>query len=378
MYALARLADFVMKRLGLLITTGLLVALWVRAPRAVSSPPEEPESAFSQLIQPVIAPRRSDTLRMVRIIGGSDAFGRIEDLSISDQWIVVIDAFADKHIFLVERATGVVVDSMGGRGRGPGEFLAPKSLDLDVDGGKPRVWIYDFQNARLSLHDLTLWRDKPVRMVRTQAGLFQPMWIGDTLVANGLFAAELLRFYVPDNASTRVVRAAGHTPFPDVTSDVALHLNRNALAIDPARERIALAFLYVSRLHFYDRSGRLLRALAGPKEITPRYRVVPDPVEGMNRFLREAKTRFSYLDVVATAQHVYSLFSGRSREDFQEQAFAATELHVFTWEGELVGVWTLAEEVYGIALDQASGSLYGIRALPFPSIVEFEPLRRQS
>lgn len=89
------------------------------------------------------------------------------------------------------------------------------------------------------------------------------------------------------------------------------------------------------------------------------------------RFVRREDTRWSYLDVAADEQHVYALFSGRSTREFGDAAYGANTVHVFSWRGELVRAIVLGEDVYRIALDRDSGVLFGARAMPYPSVVQF-------
>lgn len=349
---------------GVVAIAGLAASLpWRQAGRV---------SPYDMYFAPVLEPVPPEPLRTARIIGDSETFGRISDVAPLGPWIVVLDQRADNQVMVIDRARGVVLRTMGRYGRGPGEFVSANALAPADDSAA--VWVYDFQGARATLLDLAARSAVRPRTVAMPPGLFQPTWLGDTIVSNGLYAREILRFFTVKNGEARVARGVGVSPFPDVTPDIAVHLNRNALTFDPAHRRLAVAFLYVSRLHFYDRTGQQTRAVAGPTEVTPKYRVVPDPREKIARFLREAETRFAYLDVVATDRHVYALFSGRSRGEFEEQAAFGNTLHVFDWDGQFAGAWTLDQDVRGLAIDPRTATLYGIRDAPFPAVIEFRPL----
>ena len=345
------------------------VAAYARRPGGSEAEAADRPEAYAGMLHSLLAPDPVRTLKTVRVLGDSMAFGRIEDLEPMDARLLVLDTQGRNRVALLDTATGAVVDTGGRVGQGPGEYITPKAID---PAGPSRAWVYDFQAGRLSLVDLAHLAAKPTRMLRADAGLFNPVWMGDTLVANGLFAGELLRFYTNQGTSTVVAHAAGRPAFTRVPPEVALHLNRSALAVNPGRTRIAQAFLFTSRLQFYGRDGRILRTLAGPEEVTPDYRVVPDRREHISRFVRSDRTRFSYLDVAATDRLVYALFSGRSRGEYDDRAYTADQLHVFTWEGTLVGIWKLDQDVYRIAVDPRTGVLYGARDLPYPAVVRFE------
>lgn len=359
---------------GLGVLTAIGVGTYATRPRPAAAlgagraAESREDSPLAARLRSVLRPDPVRTLRTVRVLGDTTTFGRIEDVEPINAELLVIDVQGRNTLMVVDTATGTLARAAGRRGHGPGEYVSAKSLDRS---GPAQAWVYDF-NGRMSLVDMARLDAEPQRILQTDAGLLNPVWMGDTLVSNGMFAGELLRVYTAQGTATALARAAGHTPFPRVVPEVAMHLNRSALAASPDRSRIAQAFLYTSRLQFYGRDGRILRAVAGPEEVTPEYRVVDDPREKMSRFLRSDATRFSYIDVTATDERVYALFSGRSRGEYEEEAYAATQLHVFDWEGTLVGVWTLDQDVRRITVDPVSGALYGVRDLPFPAIVRFQ------
>ena len=166
--------------------------------------------------------------------------------------------------------------------------------------------------------------------------------------------------------------AWGRSPFPDVLPEIAIHLNRSAIAIDPARRRAVLAFLYASRLEVMGTDGTSQRGISGPAEIRLDYRTVNDPVEGIERFIRTPATRYGYVSVIADDTRIYALFSGRSKGEWNENAILADTLHVFAWSGELLGEWRLPKAVYSIALDAKAHKLYAVGPAPSPAIVELD------
>jgi hypothetical protein len=241
---------------------------------------------------------------------------------------------------------------------------------LYFDGRDPgTIWVYDFQSG-----DFVSFALGPSIKERTRfalpPGLFQPMWVADRVVTNGLFATELVKSFTRTGGALEPDKTWGQSPFPDVLPEVAMHLNRSSIAIDPGRRRLVLAFRYASRLEVLALDGTADRAISGPEEIKIAYRTVPDPREGIERFIRTAETRFGYVDVVADQDRIYALFSGRSRGQWKADAYLADRLHVFSWSGELLGQWQLPEPVYRIALDSTARALYGVRPPPGAALIE--------
>jgi len=323
--------------------------------------------------QEIPASARRPRLRAVRELGDSLAFAFVQDLSLVDGRLLVLDASARHPVTTVDPATGRVEQGYGQRGPGPGEFLWLRGAE---PAGGRQVWLNDLQAGRMTLYDLSRPGGAVVRTLRTPVGLYQPLHLGDTLVSNGLFPGEILRFFVEDGGELREVRRAAPTPFGREVPDVAMILNRTTLAASPRRDRLVGAYFYANRLDFYDRHGRLTAVAAGPREFAPTYRVVPDPREKMIRWVPTGETRYGYVDVAATDDRVYALFAGRPNgaDTDRMAAFDGTEVHVFDWNGALLDVMPLDLPVGKIAVDAATHTLYGMRRDPYPVVVQFAPL----
>lgn len=312
------------------------------------------------------------TVGVARIIGDSLAWAQPQEMEVVGAHLVVTDLRAREPLALVDRRTGRI-RPFGRFGRGPGEFLWPRSIEATEDGRQ--AWIYDLQGRRATLYDLSDPELRHRDIVSLPGMLSQTVRRGDTLVANGLFQHEVLRVHARSQNEFQLARKEAVTPFSRELPDVVMLIGRTALAADPARERMVAVYQFRNQLDFFDRHGRKVRSVAGPRDFTPVYRVIPDPREKMNRFVPTGSTQYAYLDVAVSGRRVYALFSGKSRgESGKEDVGQATEVHVFDWEGRLVDLLTLEQPVYRIALDPATGVLYGLRNEPYPGVVEFRPL----
>ncbi|HEX2081300.1 MAG TPA: BF3164 family lipoprotein [Longimicrobium sp.] len=321
---------------------------------------------------PASATRQS--LDVARIIGDSLAWAHPQEVEVVGSHLVVADLRGARPLVRVDRRTGDL-RPFARFGRGPGEFLWPRSIE---DAGGGRAWIYDLQGARATLYDLAEPELRHAEIAAVPGNLFQTVRMGDTLVANGLFPHEVLRVHARHENGFRLARKEAVTPFSRELPDVVMLIGRTALAADPARRRLVVAYQFRNQLDFFDRHGRKVGSVAGPRDFTPVYRVVPDPREKMNRFVPTGSTQYAYLDVAASERRVYALFSGKARGDGSEDVSQATEVHVFDWDGRLLDVLTLAQPVFRIALDPATGVLYGLRSEPFPGVVEFHPLKGEA
>jgi hypothetical protein len=143
------------------------------------------------------------------------------------------------------------------------------------------------------------------------------------------------------------------------------------MAIDPDRQRLALAFKFSSRLYVFDAQARLERTIAGLRDVRLDFNVGQSTKRPFS-FVRTPETRPSYVSVTADRTLIYALFSGRSIGEFGAAHIDGDELHVFHWTGEPVGRWKLAQAVGQIAVDPASGRLFALKGSPSPAILELD------
>jgi hypothetical protein len=318
----------------------------------------------------------SDLLKAVAVFGDSQSFGWLSEIQVHGNALLVFDRHpksGSEQLFVLDKNDGSVKARLGPPGSAPAEIansVSMGSVHSTTDASDFFVW--DYPNTRVITYHPTgsHVQRTGVYAQPEKIPLFQLAWLGgDRLVTNGLFSEELLRFYALDRRSNvlRFDRSAGNVLHPREVPTVARQLSRNTMAADAATGRIVLAFTYLSRLNFYDSSGKLVRVVSGPEEVLPKYRV-----EGL-RFVPdfEAGFRMAYVDVAASKEYVYALFSGHPAP----HVGAGDEVHVFSWTGELVKVFGLDALVNWLAVDEATRRLYTVQLAPHPTIRVYEPPR---
>ncbi|HST58428.1 MAG TPA: BF3164 family lipoprotein [Longimicrobium sp.] len=295
-----------------------------------------------------------------------------------DGLAVVIDARAPEAVRVFD-AAGALVARLGREGSGPGEFVSAVSV-FGRPGHPGELWVFDTRLERVvPLRGETL-RGAPGAAeafgaaVKLQPGLIveAPRWLDDsTLVALSpmLVAGEgrFVRF-----GADGVRRATMGDPPPTGTGGWGSAFVRQQawggdMAVHPSRSLFVLASRYAGRLEAYDRNGVPRVRFQVPQPFEPDFAPAED---GLN-MERGKDFRFGYLDVAATAQHVYALYSGRLQRDRSVPADVADQVHVFDWEGRLQRVVRLDTPVAHLAVDSAGGTLYGTRIDPHPQVVEF-------
>jgi hypothetical protein len=236
----------------------------------------------------------------------------------------------------------------------------PASISLQRSaGGHDRVWIFSQDSAQMAMIDPGEKDPGVLRLIKAANDIRQVRWLRDgTLVANGFFATETLRLMRVSDDTLTMVRSLSASPFPNVTPDIAINLNRNRVSVRADEQRIAQAFLYVPRIRVYSPAGDILAILSAPDEISLKYDAIPDPDRALTHFIRTDETQYCYVDVASDLSHIYALFSGHSRNTDAAGAFEAELLDVFDWNGRFEGRWALPYRSVGLVADVENHRLF--------------------
>ena len=319
---------------------------------------------------------RRDSLRLIRSLGGPDSFGRIAGIfDPGGSYLLVIDALVDPHIAVLDRDDGTVMSRFGRQGQGPGEFRSPGDFfGENRDVREP--WILDFSNARISRVQVGDRGDGQVVEqvgLRVDAQIESPAWVGDTLVATSLSNAATVAFLSQHGEALSSVWV--EEPFDEVAMPHSVGrymLNRATIAAHPNGDRIAIGYYSSTAFVILDRhEGRLERKFHGPKSIEPKFHLQGD------RFFWDDGSQFAYSQILATDQYVIGHFCPCEMRfpvnGVRPPRIIDSELHVFTWEGELVAEYYLPSGILGpMALGADGVTIYGSLEDPYPRVVVFE------
>ncbi|HEX2078374.1 MAG TPA: BF3164 family lipoprotein [Longimicrobium sp.] len=296
-----------------------------------------------------------------------------------DGHVVVVDARAPEAVRVFDTA-GALVARLGREGSGPGEFVSAVSV-FGRPGHPGELWVHDTRLDRVVPLREEALRGGAARgaeavgaAVTLQPGLVieSPRWLDDTtLVAlNPMLTASEGRF-VRFGADGVRRGTMGEPPPSSGRSWGSSFVRQQAwggdMAVHPSRPLFVLASRYAGRLEAFDRDGALRVKFQVPHEFSPDFSPADD---GLN-MVRGEDFRFGYMDVTATADHVYALFSGRLHREMGGQADVADQVHVFDWQGRLLHVIRLDTPVGRLAVDTARRTLYGTRYDPYPQVVAF-------
>lgn len=295
------------------------------------------------------------------------------ELEVVGPHLVVLDAASDSSVLVFHKQDGRIVRSFGRRGHGPGEFEGAWSVD-PVLGSDREFWVYDASLHRLTHVDLerdfggiSRPGDRLINLI-AEATVLDPAWLDSIFVSLGFFQSGRIAHF---DAEGRFLRTVGPLPqdAEDVPPQVLQHAFQSTLKPNPSRTLLAVATRHADRLEIYRPDGTLVAAAKPPFGFLPNFQVRQR--RGQPSMATGDDLRFGYVDLAASEEHIYALFSGRTRRGFPGVANFGEYVHVYDWTGQLVAVFELDSDALAIAVDPSDGTLYALRHDPRPAVVRY-------
>lgn len=295
------------------------------------------------------------------------------ELEVLGEHLVILDAASDSAVLVMRKDDGELIRSFGRRGHGPGEYEGAWSVD-PVAGSDQQFWIYDASLHRLTHVDLS--RDfeggarhgeRIINLV-AEATVLDPTRLDSIFVSLGFFQSGRLGQFDEEG---RFLRTVGSLPQDahEVPPQILQHAFQSTLEPNPSRTLLAVATRHADRLEIYRPDGTLVASARPPFGFLPKFEVRVR--RGEPSMATGDDLRFGYVDLATTEDHIYALFSGRTRYGFPGTANYGEYVHVYDWEGRLQTVVKLDSEALAIAVDTADRSLYALRHDPRPAVVRY-------
>lgn len=291
------------------------------------------------------------------------------DMAVVGDYLALIDIASDSALHVIDRVQGGLVRSLGRRGDGPGEFNGAWSLDPAKGDGD--FWVFDVALRRLSLvhadprASTPIARDRLIHF-RSASNPTGPVWTRDgTLVSLGFHPSGRLAVYDDGGEEIGLI---GHPPGHEgnAPASVLQHAYQATLAPHPDRDRVAVVTRHASQLELWAVDGSANRIVEGPLRVTPD--LESSSKLSSDEFVMRASGRIGYVDIAASDEFVFALFSGRTLRGFKQAASFGRFVHVFDWEGNFLYALRLEGDAIAIAVDRASATLYAVRHDPTPAV----------
>lgn len=305
------------------------------------------------------------------VIAAGPLLGYPGALAFNGGQLWIADFSGDPFVHILDLTTKAIVSSRGRRGPGPGEFQSIDAI-FPTTQRIGEMWAYDGTGRKL----VRLAKDgapRPELSVKlpavggiTHLAPSRNGWLGWTRNAD-----STKRFVLLDQQGVVSGFAAGNllgkdpVPFKQrIIASVNL-----LLCMSPNRERFAITYAAAQRVEIHDSTGTFI-AFAN----------VPAPTDAVFVADRAGafwwqRPQYNYVACVATNNHIYALYSGRTDEDPETGkstpgAEYAHFIHVFNWSGDLLTVYSTTEALGTIAVTDDEQWLYA-GVLDSPAIIRY-------
>ena len=316
----------------------------------------------------------SPTILQNEIVYNDSSLGLPVEAAIVGQHVVIADLFSDSAFHAVSTENGQFF-MFGRRGSGPGEFQRVSNLD-PVRGSDDQFWVYDARLNRMTLMSTSVidvdQDDEDPRILNFQspAVITGPLWIdSSTILSLGFFSIGRMAVFDSNGILQRTVGSD-----PPLQSEepptVAQQAYLAALAPHPSRSKLVSATRYTSLLEIFNGDGSTSSYVDGPLQIDLNFSVHSTVRGPAIAFGSDA--RVGYLDVSATNDYIYALFSGRTDEGFPGNTNKGRFVHIFDWDGQFERALELDADVFTIVVDSVDRFLYATQHNPEPALLRFE------
>ena len=298
-------------------------------------------------------------------VATSPFFGSLTAVAVVDDRILLVDGSGEPFLHVVDPATGTVLRSMGRHGQGPGEFGVAPMVVGQWTGARGRVALFDPMIGRLT--------EVSIGEAAASAGESQPRSLpelpvlqvrlndGGGYATTRWDAAKGLQVTQYDSLGTRTASLDslaiddGRLPLRELSGAYS-----HTLCVRPEFRDVALVYRYAARIDLVlaDRPQAVRAAL--PFTFLPH--LTPNPLTSQLAFKSgEAGTRRAYLGCVGSVTRLYALFDGGFNH-LRDQNTVPTNsiVHLFDWNGKMLGAIQLDHPARAIAIDTAGRVLYSV------------------
>ena len=288
-------------------------------------------------------------------VSAAPIIGRPASLVWTGGVLWVRDAAGDPGLHLIDPGSGELMQSVGTRGDGPGEFSSsPFGLleDLEEPGV---IWAWDPGHQRLTRFEQRPLGEYELETVRLQGSpTVQRVVRVDAGRIIGVAGSDEARFalFAPDGRRERTVSYP--LPGPE-NAPRRSRINAANQAIElcswPGRGFV-IAHTQFGRIEYYDQDGEFVRLAHVPAPSEPIF----EPNEAGVPTFRWRRSH--YIGCAASDLGLYALYAGRDLSSEWEFAASGDAIHVFGWDGQLRGAYRLDRDVSSIEIDVNARLLY--------------------
>lgn len=295
---------------------------------------------------------------------------------IFDSLLVIKDLKArDYNFHIINVNKEKLVKSFGKSGRGPKEIDIP--LGFNINPGKDRE-INTYARNKQKLFSFNI--DSIIHKKNYEPSLvkeFSENYLTPVLLKNNHFIAtgpfEEGRYRVTDKSLKK------HQFKYDYPKDTDKHrvsrptksmVYQGNFILQPNGKHFAFATGSCGIIEIFQSKDKTIQKIKNHHFYNPVYTVESE--KDMRAPLNAKKNRNGFVDLSATKEYLYALFSGRTFYEYREKYAYGKNLLVFDWKGKPIKQYKLNKAVRCISVADNNKTMYAIASLPQPTILKFK------
>jgi hypothetical protein len=260
----------------------------------------------------------------------------------------------------------------GSAGQGPDEFIHPFSLQYLSD---QTIGSYDMATGEYS--ELALQPNaeylKSNKRLFTSDMNFKVVKTGNNQYIG--FGASPDGMFILYDSQGNKIKSFFEFPYRDadeknINNQLRAMAYQGNIATNISRTKLAYASKYADIVHFYNIADNDMQLI---QKIETRFcDYVPDESGGGIGANVKPTNAFGYVDLYATDQYVYFLYSGKTVQDYKEKAFEGNLMKIYDWNGQLLQEIETDVPCKFFCVSPDDKIMWAIAEIPEPEIVRFD------
>ncbi|GAA4273805.1 BF3164 family lipoprotein [Aquimarina gracilis] len=272
-------------------------------------------------------------------------------MNLQDSILFVKDSRAEKYIHLVDLKNKMRLTSFGIKGKGPGELLSASSMDFYGN----RLWVHDLtlgkfvsfdKDSILNNLDGSYKYTDEIQFKEKARQNHNPTWLNDSTTISTTFSESMNRLILTNSQGKVSDEVFEMIPPQKKDTPRAIHNQsyQGKIQKHPSQNKIAVVNRYSDLLEIYDLENETSKLIKTHQNFTPIYEVIK--ADGNLIMGQDETTRFGCIDISATNDKIFTLYSGRKRgEGF---ANYANKIYVYDWKGNYLSSYRIPDLAIGI------------------------------
>jgi hypothetical protein len=290
----------------------------------------------------------------------------------NDHYLIGMEHGGDAFFYRQDLNRPDSVCRFAGKGQGPDEFIHPFSLQYINDSTMGSYDILGKKFGEISLS--TCSEPARVKTVKFDDNMNARViktaynqYIGTGVYPDGM--------YIMFDSSGTKIKSFFEYPFENaseksIKNQLRAMAYQGKIASNLSNTRFVYGANSADIIYFYDIENSNIRFI---RKIENRFcEYVPEEQNGSFGSAIKTTNRHGFVDIYATDQHVYALYSGKTYNEYREQIFAGDRLRIYDWSGDLLAEAALDVPCKFLCVSPDDETMWAIAEIPEPTIIRFD------